>query len=57
VLENVPASKWYHVKEGVLLLGKHVPAIGESNLISVVMFGVLAASLYYFARKPIAKEK
>jgi uncharacterized oligopeptide transporter (OPT) family protein len=57
LLENAPASKWYHVKEGILLLGNRIPAIGNSNLISVIMFGVLAASLYYFARKPIAKEK
>jgi hypothetical protein len=57
LLENAPASKWYHIKEGALLLGNRVPAIGNSNLIAVVMFGVLAASLYYFARKPIAKEK
>jgi putative OPT family oligopeptide transporter len=57
LLENAPASKWYHVKEGILLLGNRIPAIGNSNLISVIMFGLLAASLYYFARKPIAKEK
>lgn len=57
LLENAPASKWYHVKEGILLLGARFPTIGNSNLISVIMFGVLAASLYYFARKPIAKEK
>jgi putative OPT family oligopeptide transporter len=56
VLENVPASKWYHVKEGVLLLGKRVPAIGNSNAIAIAMFVLLAASLYYFARKPIAKD-
>jgi hypothetical protein len=57
LLENAPASKWYHIKEGVLLMGERVPAIGNSNLISVIMFGVLAMSLYYFARKPIAKKK
>jgi putative OPT family oligopeptide transporter len=57
LLENAPVSKWYHIKEGVLLLGRRIPAIGDSKLISVVMFGLLAASLYHFARKPIAREK
>src|SRR5262249_45610592 len=57
VLENAPASRWYHLKEGVLLLGPRFPAIGTSNLIAVVMFVVLAGSLYYFARKPIGREK
>jgi putative OPT family oligopeptide transporter len=57
LLENAPASKWYHMKEGVLLLGTRIPAIGQSNLVAVIMFGVLGASLYYFARKPIARDK
>jgi putative OPT family oligopeptide transporter len=56
LLENAPASKWYHMKEGVLLLGTRFPAIGNSNLIAVLMFVLLAGSLFYFARKPIAKE-
>ncbi|HZQ90564.1 MAG TPA: oligopeptide transporter, OPT family [Terriglobales bacterium] len=41
------------LKEGVLLLGPRFPAIGGSNLIAVVAFGALGASLYYFARRPI----
>jgi hypothetical protein len=45
------------MKEGVLLLGTRIPAIGQSNLVAVIMFGVLGASLYYFARKPIARDK
>jgi putative OPT family oligopeptide transporter len=57
LLENAPAGKWYHIKEGVLLLGPRFPAIGNSNLIAVIMFVVLSASLFYFARKPIAREK
>jgi putative OPT family oligopeptide transporter len=56
LLENAPASKWYHMKEGVLLLGTRFPAIGNSNLVAVIMFVLLAGSLFYFARKPIAKE-
>ncbi len=57
LLENAPADKWYHIKEGVLLLGPRFPAIGNSNLIAVIMFVVLSASLFYFARKPIARDK
>ena len=57
LLENAPAGKWYHMKEGVLLLGTRFPAIGNSNLIAVIMFALLAGSLFYFARKPITKEK
>jgi putative OPT family oligopeptide transporter len=56
LLENAPAGKWYHMKEGILQLGTRFPAIGNSNLVSVIMFVLLAASLFYFARKPIAKE-
>jgi OPT oligopeptide transporter protein len=57
LLENAPAGKWYHMKEGALLLGTRFPAIGNSNLVAVIMFALLAGSLFYFARKPIAKEK
>ncbi|HWZ42352.1 MAG TPA: oligopeptide transporter, OPT family [Candidatus Saccharimonadales bacterium] len=57
LLENAPDSSWYHIREGLLLLGPRLPAIGQSNIISVIMFALLAASLFYFARKPIAKEK
>jgi putative OPT family oligopeptide transporter len=57
LLENADSSHWYHIKEGVLLLGPRFPAIGQSNLISVIMFAALAGSLFHFARKPIAKEK
>ncbi|HZU31805.1 MAG TPA: OPT/YSL family transporter, partial [Candidatus Angelobacter sp.] len=57
LLENAPADKWYHMKEGVLLLGTRFPTIGNSNSIAVLMFALLAAALFYFARKPIAREK
>jgi putative OPT family oligopeptide transporter len=57
LLENAPTGKWYHVKEGALLMGPHFPFIGQSNLISVIMFALLAASLFYFARKPLEAEK
>jgi hypothetical protein len=41
------------MKEGVLILGDRFPAIGHSNLIAVIMFALIAFSLYHFARKPI----
>lgn len=44
------------MKEGVLLLGDHFPAIGHNNLIAVIMFALIAFSLYHFARKPINSE-
>jgi OPT oligopeptide transporter protein len=55
VLENVPESKWYHLKENLFLLTDRVPALGHSNLLSIIMFLLLAASAYYFARKPIGR--
>jgi putative OPT family oligopeptide transporter len=44
------------MKEGVLLLGDRFPAIGHSNLVAVIMFALIAFSLYHFARKPINSE-
>jgi hypothetical protein len=55
LLENAPAEKWYHIPEGILVLGTRFPSIGNSNLVSVIMFAVLMASAYYFARKPLGK--
>lgn len=57
LLENSPDNKWYHIKEGVLLLGKRVPTIGTSNIVSVIMFVLLMASAYYFARKPLGSDR
>jgi putative OPT family oligopeptide transporter len=54
LLENLPDSSRYHLKEGALLLTNKFPTIGHSNLVGVIMFVLLGASLYYFARKPIA---
>jgi len=55
LLENAPANKWYHLKEGILLLGPRFPMLGHSNLLAVIMFVGLAWSLYYFARRPIGR--
>jgi hypothetical protein len=57
LLENAGPDKWYHLKENALLLTERFPTLGHSNLLSVFMFALLAASLFYFARKPIAGGK
>jgi hypothetical protein len=57
LLESAPAGKWYHLKEGALLLTERFPTLGHSNFLAVVMFVLLGASLFYFARKPIEREK
>jgi putative OPT family oligopeptide transporter len=56
LLENAPEGKWYHLKEGALLLTERFHTLGHSNHLAVFMFALLAASLFYFARKPIARE-
>ena len=57
LLENAPENRWYHLKEKALLLTDRFPSIGHSNLVAVIMFALLGASLYYFARKPIGNEQ
>ncbi len=57
LLENAGPDKWYHLKENTLLLTERFPTLGHSNLLSVFMFALLAASLFYFARKPIEGGK
>jgi len=39
--------------ENSLAWGAKVPAMANSNLLAVITFVALAASLYYFARKPL----
>jgi len=55
-LETVPESSIFHLKKDLFVLTERFPALGHSNLLSIIMFGLLMASAYYFARKPIAKE-
>ena len=56
-LETVPESSIFHLKKDLFVLTERIPVLGHSDLLSVIMFGALAASAYYFARKPIAKSK
>jgi hypothetical protein len=39
--------------ENSLAWGAKVPAMANSNVLAVITFVLLAASLYYFARKPL----
>ena len=56
-LETIPESSRFHLKKDLFLLTERFPALGHSNLLSIIMFGLLAASAYYFARKPIGNSK
>jgi hypothetical protein len=51
ILKVAESRDW--IPKGVLVLGERFPAIGHSNLVAVIMFGLIAFSLYHFARKPI----
>jgi len=51
------AEKKHLIAEGVLDLGKYVPALHGSAGLGVVWFALLAFSLYYFARKPLEGAK
>jgi putative OPT family oligopeptide transporter len=41
---------------GVFDLGKHFPALHDSQLVGILCFAALAYSLYYFARKPLGTK-
>ena len=45
------------LRENSLNWGQKFPATGTSNLLAVVTFVLLGASLYYFARKPLESKK
>src|SRR6185295_17789513 len=51
----VEKQQW--IPENTLDLGHLVPGIHESGLLGIVFFGLLAFSLYYFARKPLDGAK
>ena len=55
-LETVPEPSVFHLKRDLFVLTNRFPALGHSNLLAIIMFALLMASAYYFARKPIRKE-
>jgi hypothetical protein len=46
-------EKAHVLKEGAFAWGANFPLLHESNWLAVITFGVLAFSLYHFARKPL----
>jgi hypothetical protein len=55
VIKVMEAKHW--MREGAVSWGQKIPALATSNLLAVITFGLLAYSLYYFARKPLAGDK
>jgi putative OPT family oligopeptide transporter len=48
-------KKW--IPENVLSLSKRIPFLADAQWLSVLMFALLAYSLFYFARKPLGDKK
>jgi putative OPT family oligopeptide transporter len=55
VIKVAEAKHW--LPEGAISWGQKIPFLANSNLLSVIMFGVLAYSLYHFASKPLEGDK
>jgi hypothetical protein len=51
------AEKWGWVREGLIDMGKYMPAVHASAAIGVIAFALLAFSLFHFARKPLEGTK
>ncbi|HEX2330001.1 MAG TPA: oligopeptide transporter, OPT family [Candidatus Angelobacter sp.] len=48
---------WKWLPPNSLAWGQKIPALANSNVLAVIMFGLLAYSLYHFARKPLGDDK
>ncbi|HEX5432831.1 MAG TPA: hypothetical protein VFY05_01225, partial [Candidatus Angelobacter sp.] len=56
VIKVMEAKRW--LPENSIAWGPRlIPGLANSNILSVIMFGLLGYSLYYFARKPLQTEK
>jgi putative OPT family oligopeptide transporter len=55
VIKVMEAKHW--IPEGSISWGQKIPALANSNTLSIIAFGLLALSLYHFARKPLGGEK
>jgi putative OPT family oligopeptide transporter len=55
VIKVAEAKHW--LPENSIAWGQKIPALANNNIVGVIMFGVLAYSLFYFARKPLETEK
>jgi hypothetical protein len=45
------------IPKGAVSWGRKIPLLAHSDILSVVMFVLLAFSLFYFARKPLESSK
>ncbi|HEY6271538.1 MAG TPA: oligopeptide transporter, OPT family [Terriglobales bacterium] len=55
VIKVMEAKHW--IPEGAISWGQKIPILANSNILSVIMFGLLAFSLYHFARKPLGDKQ
>ena len=55
VIKVAEAKHW--LPENSIAWGQKIPALANNNIVAVIMFGLLAYSLFYFARKPLESEK
>jgi len=55
VIKVMEAKHW--LPENSIAWGQKIPALANSNILAVIMFGVLAYTLYHFARKPLEGDK
>ena len=61
LLEGTPESKWYHVREGAISWGTRIDFMNNhpnfAAWLAVIMFLLLAFSLFHFARKPLSDKR
>ena len=61
LLEGTNESKWYHIREGAVSWGMRIDYMNNhpnfAAWLAVIMFLVLAFSLFHFARKPLNEKR
>jgi putative OPT family oligopeptide transporter len=55
VIKVAEAKHW--LPENSIAWGQKIPALANNGVLAVIMFGLLAYSLFHFARKPLESEK
>jgi uncharacterized oligopeptide transporter (OPT) family protein len=55
VIKVMESKHW--LPDNSIAWGDKIPALANSNIVAVIMFGLLGYSLYHFARKPLQGEK
>jgi hypothetical protein len=48
---------WHWLPENAISWGQKIPLLAQSHILSVLMFALLAYSLFHFARKPLGGKK